>query len=1389
MARSSAIWLADLLRASADLAPDDEALREICAQLDVDARLPTALAGRRSMATPVADIDIGADAAPADADQTPPAPPTAAAGKAALWPVFSEFEPIADAAGETTESDTGGPAWLGSTEALRSEASPPPRAPDPLLPTLQRRAILATALGVDVADGGLDLDRVVHTLSHGLPLCGLPRRPRRTLRYGVEVWLDRAPWLEPFHADQQALVTYLRTLFPSDRVVLRRCKGSPQEIRPRRRGSSAPGGERPDWRAAALLLTDFGAGYRPLGVPPPAAADWRRQARQFARQQRVAVALLPLPPTARVATAIRELASLPWNERTTVRDAARLRSGAPADRSPELPLDDQALLALARVLSPAVRIDPWLLRAARRRFLPRYGAELEAALWFGPLVASRGADGIVLESALLPELRAGLREQGPAVLGAAVALVEAAHAHYPATLRLEEQLLRIELEQAPGQPLAEHAVELALRPALKALAGSDAAADDVAIWAAHAWGRFSSALRGTDAARQLAFASAARLQGASWMLPPGETSAPAFPIDIGWLLRARKRPARELAIELKHGDDGSFELAFHEATVASNARHRLRLPDTTPLWLQLVDPSGTVRAVAFAAAAGAPSVPLDAAALQSSNGVVLRTLAGDEYALRVTGSVEQALSRSVLALSARAEKSSGEARPAPNVALVAHDLAIAWPDDGPDGEALDLLDGQGRSTRALRVGRIDFSEKDVRVGATVLRLDRYSLGVDKLPWVALDASARLLDPSLPGKAPDLQPAISWPHPGRFEYSALRAVHGKFYSEEVDQRSRDSVESRLRSQGGLVMPAGAVDHWALLFPASRAPAMSKKALPRLDGELLAVPVAAALAAAASLAAGRWRACVIVADARLPAVAAELHAHLVKQLGPWRVLPQVEDTTEGRPRASSAVLAEYAVDAMDGLREAIGRCELLIVVGVWRRSKLEALNAQLALARRLGRALLLVVPADTGVRDDVAGMQPDEVVTLPGPEALDDHSLRRIVEHIAAFRLPGAVDAGETPGSAAARAGDAGVLDSLATGFRTRLCRQLEKNVPRPGLFEVSLHGDFALRAFLTPRGSAPLLILVHSLATNSEATFGALWQPPADVQRRALLRSYGERVYAFEHHAVSHSPIHNALQLALALPAGATLHFLTHSAGGLIGELFARGLRVDGQPAFDERDLALFQGGTVGAAERAMLEQLSSVFADKRFRVERFVRVACPARGTRIFSETPAQALAAMRGAMSLLSPLAGLAGSALSSVFQALQDPEVTPGFAVQDPGSPLVQMLNRPDVVSAAPLTVIGGVTEAGGLLSRLVGAATTAVAFGHADNDRIVSLESARGGVRRAASGAEFVDRGQEVDHFSYFQNARSRQAIVAALLSAEPLPAGFSSRESTSQTTFSR
>jgi len=59
------------------------------------------------------------------------------------------------------------------------------------------------------------------------------------------------------------------------------------------------------------------------------------------------------------------------------------------DRWPEL-------IPLARLLVLAPRIEPLLLRNARRRFLPGAGAELESQLWFCPLVAGRSTREIVL---------------------------------------------------------------------------------------------------------------------------------------------------------------------------------------------------------------------------------------------------------------------------------------------------------------------------------------------------------------------------------------------------------------------------------------------------------------------------------------------------------------------------------------------------------------------------------------------------------------------------------------------------------------------------------------------------------------------------------------------------------------------------------------------------------------------------------------------------------------------------------------------------------------------------------------------------------------------------------------------------------------------------------
>ena len=92
-----------------------------------------------------------------------------------------------------------------------------------------------------------------------------------------------------------------------------------------------------------------------------------------------------------------------------------------------------------------------------------------------------------------------------------------------------------------------------------------------------------------------------------------------------------------------------------------------------------------------------------------------------------------------------------------------------------------------------------------------------------------------------------------------------------------------------------------------------------------------------------------------------------------------------------------------------------------------------------------------------------------------------------------------------------------------------------------------------------------------------------------------------------------SPIENALELAGKLPDSARLHLVSHSRGGLVGELLCRAMLQSRSP-FDDDDLALF-----AAPERKRdleaLTALRKLLADKKFQIERFVRVGCPARGT------------------------------------------------------------------------------------------------------------------------------------------------------------------------------
>jgi pimeloyl-ACP methyl ester carboxylesterase len=315
---------------------------------------------------------------------------------------------------------------------------------------------------------------------------------------------------------------------------------------------------------------------------------------------------------------------------------------------------------------------------------------------------------------------------------------------------------------------------------------------------------------------------------------------------------------------------------------------------------------------------------------------------------------------------------------------------------------------------------------------------------------------------------------------------------------------------------------------------------------------------------------------------------------------------------------------------------------------------------------------------------------------------------------------------------------------------------------------------------------PVLLFLHGTASRTTASFGGLTLPAQEDVRRQLLELYGDHIYAFEHRTLSESPIENAIELLEALPANVRLHVVSHSRGGLVGELLCRA-SLDGRPPFDELDFGVFdKHPATGRLEnpdrdkseerhpdRKNLEKLGKLLESKRPRVERFVRVACPAAGTTLASRRLDRYLSVLVNLVGLIpalkaSPVYDFVTSFLLAVVKQRTDPSELPGLEAQMPESALVRVLNRPDVrIAASDLCVISGDIEGGGIFQRLGILATDA--FYCEDHDLVVNTRAMYGGAARTNRPRFLFDRGPRVHHFSYFENARSTAAILAGLTGA--------------------
>lgn len=206
---------------------------------------------------------------------------------------------------------------------------------EPLFRTQTTRAILSTALATEREEGDVDLDRVLWHATHLKPLKTLPRQPVSTLRFGIQLLVDRGPGMTPYLGDQDLLIEELRKVAGKDRVQTLFFDKCPS------RGCGSGG--RATWRQAyeppgpgtpAVLLTDLGiASKRQPGVGV-GALEWLGFAKRVRGAQCPVLAIVPYAKERCPAELLEHISVLPWGRSTTVsRVRQMIGHGLRADRT------------------------------------------------------------------------------------------------------------------------------------------------------------------------------------------------------------------------------------------------------------------------------------------------------------------------------------------------------------------------------------------------------------------------------------------------------------------------------------------------------------------------------------------------------------------------------------------------------------------------------------------------------------------------------------------------------------------------------------------------------------------------------------------------------------------------------------------------------------------------------------------------------------------------------------------------------------------------------------------------------------------------------------------------------------------------------------------------
>ena len=317
------IWLGDLIRAMSVIPGTDDRWQEIAELLGLSEAAASVSAAGEDTAATVSTTPADTDGAWSRED-TPPLRPqepdqgggTPAGNSVPELPVVAQV-PVSPAD------------WtlVGSLPEVTKRLLD--RRPEvaPLLAPRSAAAILQALLARTADDGPIDVPRLTKKLAEGQPVSRLPRKPRRTLRFGVEVLIDMGEGMELFTRDQEELVLRIKSLVCDENFAIKFFADSPT------RGAGY--GPRRTWRtyhpsgmgSRILIVSDFGIGGLAFHLRRSRRAEWEKFMIQVRKNDCRAVGLIPYPPRRWPDWLARLIPLVVWDRGTTAGKAVTSMMG------------------------------------------------------------------------------------------------------------------------------------------------------------------------------------------------------------------------------------------------------------------------------------------------------------------------------------------------------------------------------------------------------------------------------------------------------------------------------------------------------------------------------------------------------------------------------------------------------------------------------------------------------------------------------------------------------------------------------------------------------------------------------------------------------------------------------------------------------------------------------------------------------------------------------------------------------------------------------------------------------------------------------------------------------------------------------------------------------